>query len=335
MTFEKIEEIQNKAITKVNEFTTPKTVASIIQMFFVAMLSLGINLVSVGLDITSFTKPSFYISTVATAISVVLVYRATINAVYVKTESRPNVVEARNKYNSLNEKKSLNLKAYLEEYNLKTKIEVYISKVNAKIYKIEKKLIRSRRDKNIVKLNSKLENVKKLITTEYINEHISRINVKYNIVYYSDFLSLNTKSSGGAIITRPNYDGLFNKYSFKKSWMYILSTAFLSLGIITGTTEGTVGLVASIFLNVFMVVFRIGSALIQAPKIYDDTITKSILDRTMILEEYFKWEISNPENSEFQIALDKEKETIKKEYEIKSKVAIESAIKTFMEQQKP
>jgi len=317
-----ITKTRDDAVKKVYSLARPRTISAIIQMILSIVFSFGINIVAMGFDFDKLTTWRFWVSTACTLAGVVMIFRATINAVYYRTANRQVVLDAKKAYKELNDKKNLNFKDFLVIYNKKRKIEIYIANINKKIYKLENKQAKTLNSRRIQRYENKLEMLRKLITVEYIAEHIDRTPVKQTLVFYSDFNDLDSPV-GSDIVTRANYNREFNKRTYSKIFWYIVSTVLLGVGVWTAPDGNWVSYVVSIVLTAVMVVWRIMSALMQADDIYDTTITKSILDRTDILKQYNAWLLDNPESSEFQKQLEIEKNKIEESYKLKMQKEVE------------
>lgn len=63
----------------------------------------------------------------------------------------------------------------------------------------------------------------------------------------------------------------------------------------------------SVFATTFMIITRICTALLEADKIYDVTVTQSFLNRIDVLEMYFMWQKGRSQETEFQKELAQEK----------------------------
>lgn len=317
-----INETRDEAVKKVYALATPRTVSSIIQMILSVAFSFGINIVTFGFDFSKLITWEFWVSSACTLAGVIMIFRATVNAVYYKISQRKCVTDAREEYKKLNDTKGLDFKDFLVIYNKKRKIELYIAKINAKIYKLENKQAKTLKEKKILRYEKKIAELKKLITAEYISEHIDRIPVKQTLVFYSDFTDLDSPVSS-SVITRPNFNKEFNKRTYSKIIWYVASTILLGIGVWTAPEGNWITYVTSILLTTIMVVWRIMSAITQAPDIYDTTITKSILDRTNILKEYKQWQMNNPSSTVFEEQLKLQRQQIEEEYKQKMNKEIE------------
>lgn len=354
--YQSVDEVRSRVINKVVSYSTPKTIASIIEIFIAIVCSCGIQMVSFGLSLEAFYEWSFYVKTIAMTICVFLLYRGVVNAVYNKTENRESVKSIKERYIELNKNKTLQMKEYLKIFNNESKIECYINSINRKIAKYEKKIIncknRRKRERYEEIIGSDepgyVSGLKKLITTDYIASNISNIHIKYPIVYYNDFTEVNDVGNRAAIETDPKYDRAFNKYSFKKVWCYLICSAMFGISMIGFENQSKTFFFASILMTICMIVVRIATALAEAPKIYDTTITKSYSDRIYVLERFIEWK-NNPQTIENEVLrqkakddllkLDREmiraeeaakaREQYKTEYEAKYKLAIEEYIKQY------
>ncbi len=321
-----INEASERARNTVKKYSTPKTISSIVEAIASVVCIVGINLVGLAFDFSQLLKLSFWVYTGCMAVGVFLLFRSIVNARFESTAKRENVVKARERYNNLNAKKERDLKTFLDEYNLATKINEYVSKVNQKIFKLENKLRRTYSDKGIVKINKKILNLKETITDDYINQHIDKIRIKYYIVYYSDFYD-ETVTSHKGVITRPNYNKEFNSKAISTMWGYLISSCLFAVAIFNPVINTGDWYVAKIIGTILMIIIRGTSALLKADEIYDRTITNSLLDRADILEEYLEWKNKHP--NQLDEALEKQKEELKIEYDKKTKQAVEEALMKF------
>lgn len=319
-------EVTEKARNTVKKYSTPKTISSIIEAIASIVCIIGINLVGLEFDFTQLLELSFWVYTGCMAVGVFLLFRSIVNARFESTAKRDNVVKARDRYNNLNAKKERDLKIFLDEYNLATKIDAYVSNVNQKIFRLENKLRKTFKDKKIIKINKKIVELKSMITNEYVDANIEKIKVKYYIVYYSDFYD-ETVTSHKGIITRPNYNKEFNTNAISTMWGYLISSCLFAVAIFNPLVETGDWYVAKIIGTILMIVIRATSALLKADEIYDKTVTNSLMDRADILEEYLEWKKKNP--SRLDEALEKQKEELKIEYEKKTKQAVEEALVKF------
>lgn len=308
-TLEVVNNTKKKIGDKVIEYGTPRTIASIIELTISIFCSIGINFVAFKFDYKAFTDWSFYLKTAFLTIGVFLMFRSVVNALYPRTEKREKVINAQAKYNALNAKKKISMKTYLKEFNLETKVEVYIAMINKKIAKIERKMIKTINPKKVAKLSAKLGHdevvsdgevikeatgLKMLIASSYIAEHIEHMNINYPIVYYDDFVDETPEGDATKLVTKANYNKAFNKASFNKMWCYLLTTGLLALSMPEYSKNGGVYFFTSLLLTICMIAVRIASAIAKAPQLYDSTITKSYYDRIYVLERYLQWEENHP-----------------------------------------
>ena len=328
---DKINLFTEEAKKKVIEYARPKRIVASLQFIACLTLALGVNMVSFEFDFSAFYTPKFYVSTVCTTIGYILIFKAAINFLFPKTETRDVVINAKNEYSIENGKKQLDFKDYLDELNEKNKIQIYVASVQHKIYKLEKKAIKSRKDKVKSKCHKKIDILKELITTEYIEKNLNTISVKQRIIYVDDFTEAKDMTVEG-LMPSSTYNAELNKRSFKSVYLFVLASALLSVGIFT-QNQTTVNLVVSTIATIISCIFRVASAVMQADEIYDKTITKSFIDRTRILKEYQAWRSSNPDiqNQKYN----EELKAIKEEYDRKLELGIKNALTTYIEQTKP
>ena len=349
----KLQDINNakqKAINAALKFARPKQIMAIFEIIAAIIASVGINLVAFQLDFSCFTEAWFYVSSFCTLLAIILIYRGTINAVYPKTANRPVVVEAREKYRSLNDKKGLDLEEYLAVYNRESKKEAWRAFIGKKILKWQKKKDKfhaniKRQEKIEKTCNDHIAYLTKYITDEYVEENIDRMNIKYNKVFYSDFNNIE-KSVSTEKKYRDNYNKAFNKATMNKVFYYMITTALLSVGVFTEGDGTWVSWTASIVLTIVMIIIRIATALQQADAIYDNEITKAMLDKTEVLEKYYEWKEKRvpqetiedkinkarlEERVSAQKILDEEKAKHKQELVDVKKNAINEAVKIVME----
>ena len=323
---EKINTIAEEAKKKAINYARPKRVVAALQFIACITLALGVNMVSFSFDFSAFYSPKFYISTMCTTIGYVLIFKAVINWLYPKTESRDEVLRARDSYIEENDKKELDFKDYLVELNEKKKIELYVMSINHKIYKLEKKSIKSRSEKTKNKCAMKIESLKLLITPEYIDKNLNLISVKQRIIYLDDFTEAKAMAAVEGLMPTSTYKNELNKRSFKSVYMFVLSTALLSVGVFT-QNQTTISLVVSTVATIISCIFRVSSAIMQADEIYDETITKSYIDRTRILKEYQAWRLKKPDVQ--KKTHDEEIAKIKEEYDKKLEVGIKTALESY------
>lgn len=308
------------ALTQFEKYKKPRVIASFIEMIISIVCIVGINFIVIGLDFSKLLKWQFWILTAVETVGIFFLFRAVINARFEKTANRPNVVEAREKYNALNKEKKLDLKVFLKEYNRNNKIMAYTHKIAQKMAKLDNQIMKSINPEKQAKLELQLEHYKELISDEYIEEHIDRLKVKYFIVYYNDFFNENSSSSKMYVSTRRSWKKAFNKSSFNKMWMFVLITGLLALAVTDTSRVSATQVFAKSCASIFMIVVRIVSAIIEADFIYDSTITQNMLDKTEILEQYYEWQSQRPlqqEPSEREKELAKIREELEEEYKEK------------------
>lgn len=333
-TIELVNKTREEALTKIKAYARPKTIMAIVEIIMCFVVSMGIELISFKFSLDAFKDYHFYVSLFCTTACVLLIYRATINARFYKTETRDIVLEAKKEYKAHNNKKGLDLKDFLNEYNLKRKVEIYISGINAKIFKLEKKQLKAtakNKIKRIQKLQIKIDFFKGQRDDPALAEKITRIPVKQTLVFFSDFNECDEPFSS-EISTRSNYAHELNKATFQKVYMYIISSILLGIGISSAASNGGISLVISLLSNVFFCCTRVGTALLQADSIYDRTILKSIYDRTTILKYYEEWQIEHKTPSKVEELRDELKQELKVEYEVKAKKMVEAKIKEIESQ---
>ena len=286
-----INESTEQAAKVVNKYGKPKYIAAITEIVISAMAIVGIQVVTMGFDFTKLTSWQFWVRTLALTACIFLLFRAVVNARFDKTAARQNVLDVMDEYNSLNKDKDLDMKEYLEEFNLNTKIGVYVGKINKRINRLERKKIKTYSAKKKMSLTVKINILKEEIKPERIKEIIDIIRVKYYMVFYDDFQNVERVGGNGRILTRGNqaYSKSFNKASFNKIWAYILCSAILALSIWSFGDTSTITIIANVLSSLIMIVTRILTAFVEADRIYDSTITASYVCKIDILKSYFKW----------------------------------------------
>jgi len=286
-----INESTEQAAKVVNKYGKPKYIAAITEIVISAMAIVGIQVVTMGFDFTKLTSWQFWVRTLALTACIFLLFRAVVNARFDKTAARQNVLDVMDEYNSLNKDKDLDMKEYLEEFNLNTKIGVYVGKINKRINRLERKKIKTYSAKKKMSLTAKINILKEEIKPERIKEIIDIIRVKYYMVFYDDFQNVERVGGNGRILTRGNqaYSKSFNKASFNKIWAYILCSAILALSIWSFGDTSTITIIANVLSSLIMIVTRILTAFVEADRIYDSTITASYVCKIDILKSYFKW----------------------------------------------
>lgn len=286
-----IDEQTEKAAKIVNKYGRPKYIAALIEIVISSVAIVGIQIVSMGFDFTKLSSWQFWVKTASLTACIFLLFRAVINARFDKTASRKNVLEAKENYNVLNKDKGLDLKEFLNEFNLQTKINAYVGKINKRINRLERKKIKTYSAKKKMSLTAKINVLKEEIKPERIKEIIDIIHVKYYMVWYDDFENVERVGGNGAYNTRgyQSYNKAFNKASFNKIWAYILCSAIMAVSVWTFGDTTTVTIIANILSSSIMIVTRVLTAYIQADRIYDSTITASYVCKTDILKQYYIW----------------------------------------------
>jgi len=286
-----INESTEQAAKVVNKYGKPKYIAAITEIVISAIAIVGIQVVTMGFDFSKLTSWQFWVRTLALTACIFLLFRAVVNARFDKTAARQNVIDVMDEYNSLNKDKDLDMKEYLEEFNLNTKIGVYVGKINKRINSLERKKIKTYSAKKKMSLTAKINILKEEIKPERIKEIIDIIRVKYYMVFYDDFQNVERVGGNGKILTRGNqaYSKSFNKASFNKIWAYILCSAILALSIWSFGDTSTITIIANVLSSLIMIVTRILTAFVEADRIYDSTITASYVCKIDILKGYFKW----------------------------------------------
>jgi len=286
-----INEATLKATKLVSTYGKPRYIAAMIEIVISAVAIIGIQIVSMGFDFSKLISLQFWIKTSALTLCMFLLYRAIIHVMFDKTANRKHAKEIKEEYDSLNKDKDLDLNDYLEEFNLNTKIGVYVSKINKRIYKLERKKIKTIKVKKKTKLGNKIAILKQEISPERVKEVIAIANVKYYIVYYDDFKDVERAGGNGKISTRgyKDFNRVFNIASFNKMWIYVLCTVILSLSIWTFGDTSTITIISNVASALVMIITRIVSALVESERIYDSTITASYVCKIDILKGYYKW----------------------------------------------
>lgn len=326
-----INDTRDKAVTSVKQYTRPKMISAIFELLISMACIIGIQFVMFGFNIDALKHWNFWMKVGASTLGVFFLYRAVINGRFEKTATRESVVKVREEYNTKNKMKDLGMKDWLKNvFNLKSKIEAYTDKQNRKIMRLENKLARCYSPRRKPKLEAKLEALKETITAEYINEHIDKIHIKYYMVFYSDFQDENTYGGKGGLYTRGNYNGAFNKASFNKMWAYILSSALLGISVFSSGAMDVATILVNVGSSALMIITRIVTALLEADTLYDKTITRSMLGRIEVLDEYIAYGKNHPQPSE----IDKIKQKVEAEADAKYKAEYQEKLKTELEKYK-
>lgn len=314
-----IDKSTEKAAKVVSTYGKPRYIAAIVEIIISAMAIIGIQVVSMGFDFSKLTSWQFWVRTLALTACIFLLFRAVVNARYENTANRKEVLEKKDEYKDLSKEKDLDLKDYLVEFNLQTKINVYVGKINKRINRLERKRIKTYNANKKMALKGKIDTLKEEIKPERIREVIDIIHVKYYMVFYDDFENIEKVGGNGAILTRgyQAYNKSFNKASFNKIWAYILCSAILALSIWTFGDTSTITIIANVLSSLIMIVTRILTAFIEADRIFDSTITASYVCKIDILKQYFKWK-----NERVEAELKKQQEEQIKELNSEKPISI-------------
>lgn len=306
-----IDDSTEKAAKVVNTYAKPKYIAAIIEIVISSIAIIGIQVVAMGFDFSKLAQPEFWARTLALTICIFLLYRAVINARYDKTASRDNVLEAKKEYDDLNKNKTLDLKDFLQEFNLNTKIGVYVGKINKRINRLERKKIKTYSAKKKMALTAKIDVLKQEIKPDRVREVIDIIHVKYYMVWYDDFQDVERVGGNGKLNTRGNqsYKRNFNKFSLWSIWSYFICAIVLSMSFWTFGETSTITIIANVLSSSIMIVTRIMTAYIQADRIYDSTITASYVCRSDILKEYYVWQKNQVKEPQTKIIVKAEEQS--------------------------
>ena len=306
-TNEVIDKATEKAAKVINKYGRPKYIASLIEIIISIICITGIELMTMGFDISKCATPEFWGKVGALTACIFLLYRGVVNARYDKTANRQSVLDIKEEYRLLSEDKDLDLKDYLTELNLKLKINAYVGEINKRINKLERKKIKTLKAKKKEKLLVKINTLKEEIKPERIREVIDIIHVKYYIVWYDDFQNIDRVGGNGRIITRGTqaYNRAFNIASFNKMWMYILCSVIMSISVWTFGETSKIQLIANVLSALLMIVVRIATAFIEADRLYDSTETAAFVSKIDILKQYYKWKQKKTEDEEIKELSDK------------------------------
>jgi len=286
-----VDDSTQQAAALVNKYSKPKYVAALIEIIISAVAIVGIQIIAMGFDFSKMANPTFWIRTVALTVCIFLLYRAVVNARFEKTENRDNVIAVKKEYNDLNKDKQLDMKEYLEEFNLKTKTTTYVTSINRRINKLERNRIKTFNLKKKTRLKAKIDTLKEEITPKRVEEVIDIVRVKYYIVCYDDFENIERVGGNSKIETRGNRAWVkqFNFKSFNKIWAYFLATIILSISIWSFGEATTIQIIANVLSSLVMIITRVLSALVESDRIYDSTITASYVCKIDILKQYYAW----------------------------------------------
>ena len=286
-----IDESSEKAAKIVSTYGKPKYIAALIEIVISAIAITGIQIVAMGFDFSKLAEWQFWTKIAALTACIFLLYRGVINARFETTANRKEVLVVKDEYASLTNEKDLDMKQFLEEYNLKNKIKAYVSKINKRINRLERKRIKTLDLAKKERLKAKVNILKQEIDQDRIKEIIDVVRVKYYMVWYDDFENIEKIGSNGQVITRgyQAYNKAFNIASFNKMWIYILCSVILSISIWTFGDTSTITIIANVLSSAIMIVTRVLTALVEADRLYDSTITAAFVSKIEILKEYFKW----------------------------------------------
>ena len=164
----------NQMKAQIRKQNKPKIVGSLLQLLIGIVLASGVQWLALGFNLDAWKSAQFWAKTILLTFVIFIIYRATMGAMIAKLESRKKVIEARDEYNTMAKRKQLDLKEFVDLFNLNSKTTAYVGKINAKILKLENKARRVRSDRKLRNLNKKIEDLEELISEKYINEHISK-----------------------------------------------------------------------------------------------------------------------------------------------------------------
>lgn len=292
-----IDESTEKAVKVVNKYGKPKYIAALIEIVISSIAIVGIQIVAMGFDFSKLTTWEFWGRTGALTACIFLLYRAVINARYDKTASRQEVLDIKEEYRSLSEDKDLDLKDFLNELNMELKVKAYVSKINKRINRLERKNIKTYNVKKKKAYKAKIDLLKQEIEKDRIKEVIDIVHVKYDMVWYDDFQNIERVGGNGRIITRGTqaYNRAFNIASFNKMWMYILCSAIMAISVWSFGESSTVQIIANVLSSILMIVVRITTAFIEADRLYDSTETAAFVSKIDILKQYYSWKNTRTE----------------------------------------
>ena len=326
----------NSMKAQIRKQNKPKIIGSMFQLFVGIILASGVQWIALGFNLDAWKDPQFWAKTLLLTIVIFVIYRSTIGMMITRLESRQKVLDAKKEYNERASSKELDLKEFIDFYNLNSKTVAYVGKINAKILKLENKARRCGRNKKLAKLNKKIEELESLITAEYINEHIKEIRIKYYQIYYTDFSVDNSEASGKGLVTRANYNKALNKASINKMGIYFLSCLALSISVFNFNEFNVAEFFGNLFASSFLIITRVVSAIMDAEGLYDKTVLAAMLGKIEILKQYENWKKDHPSKTQLEVEKErmesKLRDELKIEYEGKMKAQLESYKEELLKQ---
>lgn len=275
----------------------PRFIMGFVMQFAYFVIIVFMNLCSVGFNFSAFITLDFWVKTGMNVLLLIVGYQGMINILYGFQEKRPNVVKSREAYRIMNEKTNKSkLSEYLEKvYNIETKQEYYISKINKKIYKIKKKIFRTKSNKKWAKLENELTILKNLKEAKYIEDNLDDIKVKFPTVHASDFNEYEFNANVNGNKTRSDFNKAVNIKSLKGSFNLILYTIVFAMLVVNMVKDVDstfwIGFIGTLMTQII----RMFNATMDMPGIYDSSITCTYDNRKAILDKYNLWLGKNPD----------------------------------------
>ena len=163
-------------------------------MYFIVLIFF--NICTANFNFNAVLTLGFWTKMAMNILLLILGYRGTINMLYDRQSKRTDVQLAYEDYRTLNvNTNKQKLEEFLKEFNLLTKTEYYISKINRKIAKLKKKISKLHNHKKITRFEVKIELLKDKKTNEYILDNIEYLKIKSPIIHLSDFNDLDNDNN--------------------------------------------------------------------------------------------------------------------------------------------
>lgn len=247
-------------------------------------------LASISFDFSQLGEMTFWSRWAAMAISTLFTYALVI--IHKDEVNRLNKWYVENVTTLANKSETVGaeFEEYLQEFNLQRRIEWYKNKINAKLGKLNHKLLRLQlKNKPTVKLEAKIEKYKNLISDEYIEANKYTLKTRSKAISSAQVLTETQRGNEGEENFRSTAVYYGGKTLTKLLLSLCITVCFASVAVQSFTVGINIAAITMTLLNVLSMLISVVSAIMAANGCYKNVYVPNLQFKLKILAGFESW----------------------------------------------
>jgi len=270
--------------------TASKKVSTVLELTIIIALIGLFQFATLNFNFSAFLESSFYTKLLYRVVLIYLAYTVGLEMFFDKHYYSETIIGEKETYKQLLKFKDRDtFPEFIKQINFRRKTAVYKKQFEKKINKIEKKLMNVLPENKRKELVSQLDYYKSLLSEEYINEHLDNIQLKYKIVYESDFNGSEFSDGTDSLKTRSDYQIVKGKYTLKKMGIFMIFSIVVGIALKDALWNGfTLLTMVNLLSDLMFVLLRFKAGINDSERAINEAFLLPILNKNELLKEYIE-----------------------------------------------